>query len=434
MAMLVGLGLIATVPATPSDGAEKAARKKQAEITLQVWIMPNAPSDNEKHFAELIRPFSEANPRIKVVPTVLRWNVAWDRIQDAVSGGPAPDLMQLGTSWVAAIAATGMLVDLSGKYDQSLFPPQVLATTMIEGQLGRFAMPWIVDTRALYYNKAACAKAGIDPTRDFATWASFKTALRKLKDIEVDGKHPWPLGVSNSMAGRDGIHNLSWWLWGAGGGFVARGAGENGIDSPGSRDGIEYYSSLFREGLMSPKADKETGYSVMDMFRRGDLATTIALPIPSLPEDRFGVTLVPEGPRGRFSFLGGSTLAVLKSSKHPEQAVALIKFLSSEAAQVRYSTLTGILPAAAAEYDELLLKLHPVLATFVEEMRYGRAYPSIAQWGDIENVLHEGIEKVWLIAKKPGPYDKTGVGDELDKMAKKIDGILHAPAKTKSNR
>ncbi len=432
---LVGLVASAVSWSSPSRATDKAAPHKQQPVTLTIWIMPNGPGDNLGNFVELVRPFTAANPHIKVEPVVLPWGEALGKIQNATRGGPAPDLTQLGTTWVAAIGSTGKLLDLTGKYDEALFPPQVLATTRIDGnpalQGKRFAMPWIVDTRALYYNKDLCEKAGIDPKKDFATWAGFKLALQKLKKIEAGGKKVRPFGMP--MSSWDIIHNLSWWIWGAGGGFVAGAPGEAAINSPGTIAGIEYYIGLFRDGLVSAEADKGEAVAAAEMLRTGEIATTIAFPIPSLPEDRFGIAAVPAGPKGSFTFLGGSTIGIFKSSKHPAEAMALLKFLSGEAAQVRYSNLTGLLPAAAAQYDELLLKLDPVRGAFVAQMQHGRAYPSIPQWGDIEIVLRDGLNAVWAIGKKPGTYDKTAVKALLDQMAKKIDEIMHATGIAKPN-
>jgi len=435
VAMLVGLALNAGSWAGRIHAAGKATLDKKNPVTLTIWIMPNGPGDNATNFLELVRPFTAANPHIKVEPVVLPWGEALPKIQNAVHGGPAPDLTQLGTTWVAAIGSTGQLLDLTGKYDENLFPPQVLATTSIDGDPAykgkRFAMPWIVDTRALYYNKALCAQAGVDPKKDFATWASFKLALQKLRTIAVDGKRVTPLGIP--MSNWDIIHNLSWWIWGAGGGFVGGAVGESAINSPGTIAGIEYYIGLFRDGLVSAEADKVEALAAADMLRKGEIATTIAFPIPSLAEDRFGIAAVPAGPKGSFTFLGGSAIGIFKSSKHPAEALALLKFLSGEAAQVRYSTLTGLLPAAAAQYDELLLKLDPIRGAFVEQMQHGRAYPSILQWGDIEIILRDGLNAVWTIGKKPGRYDKAAVKRQLDEMAKRIDDIMHAPAAAKAN-
>jgi multiple sugar transport system substrate-binding protein len=170
-----------------------------------------------------------------------------------------------------------------------------------------------------------------------------------------------------------------------------------------------------------------------DMLRKGTIATTIAFPIPSLAEDRFGIAAVPAGPKGSFTFLGGSTIGVFKSCEHAAEAIALLKFLSGEAAQVRYSTLTGLLPAAAAQYDELLLKLDPIRGAFVEQMQHGKAYPSIPQWGDIEIILRDGLNAVWAIGKKPGTYDKSAVKRQLDQMAQKIDEIMQGKSGAKDN-
>jgi multiple sugar transport system substrate-binding protein len=433
--ILAGLVACALLWSSPSQAAERIAADKQQAITLTIWIMPNGPGNNLENFVELVRPFTAAHPHIKVEPVVLSWNEALGKIQNATRGGPAPDLAQLGTTWVAAIGSTGKLLELTGKYDESLFPPQVLATTRIDGdpafQGKRFAMPWIVDTRALYYNKALCEKAGVDPKKDFATWTSFKAALQKLRKIEVAGKKVEPLGIP--MSNWDIIHNLSWWIWGAGGGFVGGAGGEAAINSPGTIAGIDYYIGLFRDGLVSAEADKGEAVAASEMLRKGAIATTIAFPIPSLPEDRFGIAAVPAGPKGSFTFLGGSTIGIFKSSKHPTEAISLLKFLSGEAAQVRYSNLTGLLPAAAAQYDELLLKLDPIRGAFVEQMQHGRAYPSIPQWGDIEIVLRDGLNAVWAIGKKPGAYEKTAVKAQLDQMAKKIDAIMRAPGAFKPN-
>lgn len=61
--------------------------------------------------------------------------------------------------------------------------------------------------------------------------------------------------------------------------------------------------------------------------------------------DNIGVAMVPAGPEGRVSFLGGSFLAVSKSSENLDDAKELIKFLASEDAQIDYAKVTGKLPA-----------------------------------------------------------------------------------------
>jgi multiple sugar transport system substrate-binding protein len=423
---IIGLAALGLTAALACHDANAAAKEGQP-VTLRIWIMPNGPGDSRADFMGLVRPFTDANPQIKVEATVIPWGDALGKIQEAISGGPAPDLTQLGTTWVATIASTGTLLDLTGKYDEKSFPPQVLAATRIEGDPKRgekrFAMPWIVDTRALYFNKALCAKAGINPKKDFATWDTFKAALTKLKTIKVKGKPVQPLGIP--MSNWNIIHNLSWWIWGAGGGFVALGEKEPGINAKESLAGIEYYIELYRDGLVSPEADQGDPASVAEMLRKGEVATTVAFPTQSLSPDRFGIAPLPAGPKGRFTFLGGSSIGVFESSRHQDEALALLKFLSSEAVQVANSTRTGLLPAAVARPDQLRPKLDPIRTTFIKQIPFGKAYPSIAGWGDIETVLRDGLNAVWSLGKAAEKYDPAEAQKQLDQMAKAIDQILH---------
>jgi multiple sugar transport system substrate-binding protein len=367
--------------------------------------------------------------------TVLPWTDALATIEDAARRGPAPDIVQLGTTWVASIAATGALFDLTGRYDERIFPSAVLSTTTIEGLPGRkptrFAMPWFIDTRAIYYNKAACARAGVNPATDFATWNSFRIALQKLKGIELDGKRLLPLGFPDNA--HNTIHSLSWLIWGAGGGFVARGNKEPGINSPATITGLEYAAGLVRDGLMVPLRDDDGSKEedLKAMLRDGNASSILSYPLPSLPDDRFGVAPLPRGPRGRFTFLGGSALAIFKSSPHPAEAMALLRFLASEGAQLNYSAITGFLPAAAKQYDDLLLSLDPIRSVLVKQLQYGRAYPSIPQWAAIEEVLHEGFGVVWRTATQSAGYDRVDVRRELDKLAKQIDGAMAVPGSSR---
>jgi multiple sugar transport system substrate-binding protein len=98
-----------------SQAAEKSAQNEGQPVTLNVWILHNVPKDNESTFLPLVRPFAKENPKIKVAVTVLPWPEAWDRIRRTFNGDPAPDIVQLGTTWVASAASTGKLLELTGK-------------------------------------------------------------------------------------------------------------------------------------------------------------------------------------------------------------------------------------------------------------------------------------------------------------------------------
>ncbi|MCX7923070.1 MAG: extracellular solute-binding protein [Clostridia bacterium] len=381
-----------------SGSAQEDSREKAK--TLNIWIMPNSP-DAEKDFMSLIDPYLRDKPYLKVVPTVLSWESAWNKISLSISGGDAPDITQLGTTWLAAIASTGELVDLTDKYNEEDFIPACLRTTTIENNAGskgetqRFAMPWFLDTRALYYRKDAIFKAGINPDADFKDWNSFKAALVKLKGLEVNGKKITPMGMG-AKNDWNIIHDFSWWIWGAGGDYLSPDYKQCTINSKEAVQGIKFYTDLANEGLLSKEALQRNSTEAGFMFNNGDFATMIVSPTSNIDiNDNIGVSLIPEGPNGRFSFLGGSVLSIYKSSKNIDEAEKLLNYLASSSAQIEYSKRTLLLPSVKAAYNDPYISESPVLSVFKKQIEFAKSYPSIPAWGPVETIFKEGFTKVW---------------------------------------
>src|SRR5690606_20193327 len=96
-----------------SSGAEGGAGQG-AKTKLTVWIMPNSPQP-DRDFLAVIQPFLDRNPGLDVEVTVLDWGSAWTKITTAATSGEGPDVLQLGTTWVPALAAMGALVDIQDR-------------------------------------------------------------------------------------------------------------------------------------------------------------------------------------------------------------------------------------------------------------------------------------------------------------------------------
>ena len=55
---------------------------------------------------------------------------------------------------------------------------------------------------------------------------------------------------------------------------------------------------------------------------------------------------MPTGPQGKaYTFVGGSDLMIFKSTEYPNEAWALLKFLSEDQTQKDYAQLLGMFPA-----------------------------------------------------------------------------------------
>ncbi len=410
---------------------------------LSVWIMPNSMYP-DYDFIEVAMPFLNDNPDIDLSITVMDWGSAWTRMTTAATAGEAPDITQLGTTWVGPISYMDALVDLSGFINEDDFLPQILRTTRVEGSSQMTAVPWFAETRALFYRTDACEKAGVNPTKDFETWESFKSALKKLNNIEVDGKKLSALG----MPGKNDwnvVHNFAPWVYGAGGSFLNKDFTKSEFSSQATFEGIKFYSELAKEGLMDMKAlEQNTSDVEHGFFSHGKYATSILGPwiIGTLENykqkfeadpsdgndlvDRVGVAMLPAGPKGRFGFLGGSTLSVFKSSKKQDKAIELIKYLTTKKAQIEYCKKTGNLPTVKAAYDDPWITENPMRKVFKAQMDYAVHYPSIPYWGAVETFLQEGLSKVWdNVMEYDGKYSPANTMKILEEEDYRINTILY---------
>lgn len=425
-------------PVEPTKSADPVGEPSPADVkpvTLTVWIMPNSGTPDQD-FLDAVKPFTDANPHITVQPTVIDWGSAWTKITAAATSGEAPDITQLGTTWVAAITSMGALLDMGGKVDKGLFLEPTLETSGIRGEDAMTAAPWFAETRALFYRTDAAEKAGVDPAKDFATWDSYKAALKKLNGVEVDGKTLPALG----MPGKNDwnvVHNFSWWIYGAGGDYLTADTTKAAFNTEEALQGMKFYSELAVEGLMDkPSLEKNTA-DVESTFANGGYATAFLGPwnIATLENnkakgendivDKVAVAMIPEGPKGRIAFLGGSTLAIYKSTKNADAAIQLVNYLSSKEGQVAYCQKTGNLPTAKAAYEDPFIDNHPMRKVFKAQMQVAKAYPSIPGWGPSETYFQQGLSRIWDNAMGvDGAYSFDKTKQIVEEVAGQVNTVL----------
>lgn len=424
---------------TDTEGEKKEEVKKEdsSKTKVTMWIMPNS-GEPETDLMKVLEPFLAANPDIEVEATVLDWGSAWTKLTTAATSGEGPDITQLGTTQVAAIAAMGALEDLTGVYDRfggtQAFVPASLPTTQILGQgEERYGAPWFIDTRALFYRKDVCEAAGVNPETDFDTWDSFKSALQKMKGIQIDGVEVQPF----AMPGKNDwnvIHNFAPWIWGAGGDFIADDNKTSIVNEDTAFEGVKFYTELAVEGLMNMPALEKNSAEIEASFNSGEFATiftgayeiaTLRREVPELAE-KIGTVPFPEGPKGRYAFFGGSDLCVFKSSKNKEAAYRVLEFLMTTEAQVEYQKLCGNLPTVNAAYETSFIADEPMRAAFKEQLQYGKAYPSVAGWGPSETLLQKGLSNVWdNVMGVYGDYDPARTKEFLDQTASECTMIYN---------
>jgi len=416
--------------------------KKSNQRVVEFWVMPNS-LNPVGDIETLLKPF-EAKTGIKVKVTSVDWGAGWSKITTAATSGDVPDIAQLGSTWVSAIAAMGALEELSKEAIASLggskaFVPVAWSTTGVENSGKTNAVPWFVDARALFYRTDALEKAKLT-AKDLDNWDSFKTSLKKIfdADIVLNGQSMAPLGI----AGKNDwnvVHSLAPWIWMAGGDFLSSDRKTCILDSDEVFNGLTYYMGLVKEGVVpteylelnTAQVSGNFNSSAVSMYFDGPYEVrTLTRPAEeggaqgSPAAKNFAVTGYPKGPKGRITFVGGSQLAIFKQSKNKSDAFEVIKYLTSTMPQVDYAKASGFLPARADAFDDPYFSADPKRRVFKEAVFYGKTYPSIPSWGLLEPILTRRFGIIWDYVSS-GQDLKSEILKEQLKLAKQeVESIL----------
>jgi len=394
-------------------------------VELTMWVMPV--TTNAQHdIPDLIAPFLKTHPGITVRVTVLDWESGWNKITAAAASRRGPDLLELGTTWMPAIAAMGGLEPLSAAQlaevgNGTPYYAELWKTTQVFGQKGVYGLPWYADVRAAFYRTDVFRQAGVDPAQAFATWDSFHAALRKINGQVVAGKRVAAL----AYAGKNDwnvVHNLAPWIWNAGGDVLSADAKHSALGSPQALRAIDFYSSLAVEGLVPSNALEKDSDILEGAWVGGDYGVIFSgpwlmrrifeAPVGAGVRTNFDVAPYPAGPNGHATFFGGSNLAIFKGSRHKAEAWALVKYLGGKAPQVQLALVSSMMPARPdAANDPAWTQRHPVYAKLTAIAADGRAYPPIPAWGPLETVYTKHLGQVAELS--------SGIGDKYSVPAMK---------------
>ncbi len=430
-------------------GSPEAAANSGKELLL--WVMPNTPSP-EKDMKDLVEPFKAAHPGVEVRISVLDWGSAWTKLTTAAIAGDGPDVVQLGTTWTPFLTGMNVLLPLDDMDKEinvkSTFLPATWAAAKPRTASNITSLPWFIDVRPMYYRTDVFAQAKVDP-KGIANWDDFLAALKKIQaaKVKTGGEVVAPLGFPGKNDWNV-VHNFAPWIWGAGGDFLNEKGDKCLLDSKESLEGILFYLSLVRQGL-NPKNNMEKNTAQVSAdFDAGKLATIFETTLKPNELNKgasmggaaqahvfenYGALVPPAGPKQRAVFMGGSHLAIFKSTKNPDLAKALVRYLATDSAAVlAHAQVSGFLPALKQAFENPYFSRDRKRQVFKEIVQYGRIYPSVPYWGELETaVLMKRLGNLFDIAAEAnGPYSEDAVRKEVAAMTKDVDAIIEAHFKS----
>lgn len=394
-----------------------------AKTEITFWAMNNAPSERNIPWMEQKAAEFEQETGIRVKFEEIGWGEAWQKITTAVTIGEGAHVMQVGTTWTPFFAGTGGLVELNiqdfgGK--DAYMKANLTSNTLNDKYYG---IPWIAETRVLFYNTEMFAEAGVEPPQD---WDELIKVGQKIVDVHGSG-------TAIALAGTnawDLIHNWAIMLWSRGGDMLNYRNTKAIFNSDAGVEAMEYYVSLVGQGLAAKACAEYNQPQADSAFINGDVAMCFMGPwnIAGIendnPELPYSIVQPPAGLFGRSSFSGGSNLIIRAnaSKKEIDAAKKWIKFLMRKENLVDYTqNLSHMLPASVEAfedpyYDQGMWKI------FKETLGYATAYPPLVEWGKIETIIDTNFKNI--LSDYIVDNDDTVVKKYLDAACAEINQLI----------
>jgi ABC-type glycerol-3-phosphate transport system substrate-binding protein len=360
-------------------GGEKAGDAPGGGVTLTVWETYN--NEERAVFLELVEEFHEANPGIKIDAVNIPFDGMEPKILTALATNTAPDIVRVDVGFLPKLAMRGAVHPLDEYASESvtgqLFPV-TLASCRIDGHL--YGMPDQVNGLCLFYHRELFEEAGLDPDVPPITWEEFVAYAQKLTD---EDKGVFGFGMRNSL----------WWslpfIYSFGGNILSDDNKACALSEEAAVAGFQFKVDLYSKHRVEGGAWRAGGIRDDVGFQSRKYAMVLNGPwavkgLQAAGID-FGVALIPAGPAGHATNVGGNNLAVLSTSTHPAEAYRFLAHIVSRDAQARWANELGQIPVNVTANDLIDHSRHPYLGIFMEQMKYARARPPVGSYPEIEN-------------------------------------------------
>ncbi|MFD4903334.1 extracellular solute-binding protein [Streptomyces sp. NPDC058411] len=412
-ALVATLALAATACGSDDEtGGSKSSGELSGTVTW--WDTSNVGSE-DKVFKKIAEGFEKKHPKVDVKYVSVPFGEAQNKFKNAAQAGSgAPDVIRSEVAWTPEFADLGYLAPLDGTAalkDQDDFLKQAAASTKYKGKT--YAVPQVIDSMGIFYNKKMFADAGVEPP---AKIADLKTVAKKIKD--KTGK------TGLYLRGDDSYYFLSF-LYGEGGDLVDADSKTVTVDNAEGVKAFGVVKDLVDSG--AAKTDATDGWeNMMSAFKNGDVAMMINGPwavADTLTGKEFtdkanlGISTVPAGSAAQGAPQGGHNLAVYAGSKNLDASYAFVDYMTSVESQAQTAGELNLLPTRTSAYSkkeavdsEIVQFFKPVVESSVER-------PWIPETGSLFAPLNVEYTKVLTGQTTPEKAAKA-TGDSYRKLLK----------------
>jgi multiple sugar transport system substrate-binding protein len=407
-AAAAALALAACGGGGDNGSSSTGAKKASGPVTITFWHGQNLIAG--KVIKGLVDDFNRTHTDVKVNAQI---GADADSLQGkmtaALAGGKYPDVVYIFGPNVANLARSPKALDLteaikSKAWNWDDFYPAAREAVTIDGKIR--AVPSLIDSMAVVYNKKIFRQAGITAPKAGWTWDDYRTIAKKLTDKGngVFGTG-WP-GVGDE----DTVWRLWPMIWDLGGDVLAPGGKQVGY---GGQPGLRALT-LLNEMAAQDKSvyiDKTAGsekmYQVFNSNRMG-MVPTGPWELPQIVEAKvdYGVVPLPTFNRKPVTIAGPDTWMLFDNGDDRARAAQkFVQWLTAPVQDARWDVAAGSLPLRRSTAAQDVWKQHVAelegLSTFVDALANARVRPVVQSYPKISEALGQSITGALLGQESP---------------------------------
>jgi len=391
--LALGAGLALTMGAL-------APRAASADVQLNALFMKQA-AYSEDDIRNMTTAFEQANPGIKVNLEFVAYEALHDKIVAAQgAGGSGYDVVLYDVIWPAEFAKHGFVLDVTSRIPDSE-TAQIFdgawSTVTYDGK--RWGMPWILDTKYLFYNKDMLKRAGIAAPPK--TWDELTAQAKILKDKGIV-QYPivWSWAQAEAL-----ICDYATLVAAYKGSFFN--GDKPAFDQDGALKAMQYMNDSLRDGLTNPNSREYLEEDVRRVFSNGDAAFalnwTYMYSMANDPKESKVAGQVELEPAPGVAGLttasavnGSMALGIPSNSQHADEAWKYISYITSQPVQNKYAQLS--LPIWKSSYDDPAVAKgqESLIAAAKTSIAMMFPRPTTVSYQELSTILQKWIQKVLL--------------------------------------
>jgi N,N'-diacetylchitobiose transport system substrate-binding protein len=424
LALAAALLVFAAAASTGTSGPDRTSA-----TTITVWLQNDAESGWKEVVTAANNAFKARHSDVEVDVQYQTWGDHLTKLDAALAGGTAPDVVEFGNTETTRYMASRLLQDITSQKrsfpNSATWLKALTESCTYNGRL--YCVPYYAGARAVIYRKDQYKAAGIRSTPK--SLAQFQAAGQKLMKkygkqrnysaLYFPGRYVW--------ASMSFVYDY--------GGKIAERRGnrwQGTLNSPQAIQGLTKLKQIVTTLSRANKTGDEANPQQALVFSKGRVGSFIGngwewpyaldkkAGNPSLAK-KMGAYPMPSHTAGKFmpAFLGGSDLAVPVTSRNKALAYDWIRAFTSTNSMRQLATIGKQIPNTTSLAN--VNAKNPQLAPFANASKFSFFVPTAPNWVKVENarVLQTMLSSIFT--------GRASVKSAADRASGQITRILNQP-------